>query len=151
MGGETLTLSGLVSTQMFLFIVMFLIFVAMGYDILKPSTGQKLDGQNVWVDDVRKEPNDWVRCYNAEEAIELLQEAHETGQRINVLSLDHDMGDGKTGYDVLKWIEENTVLDDSYMPPQRILVHSDNAGARPMMSLAVESIKRKFDMRQNNV
>lgn len=71
-----------------------------------------------------------------EEAIALL----ETGE-VDAISLDHDLGDDtRTGYNVLTWIEE-AVATRGFVPPT-ISIHSPNAGARPRMVLAVESIRR---------
>ena len=62
----------------------------------------------IWLDDVRDLPQDeaakcfpWVVCRTAEEAIHWL----ELGL-VYFISFDHDLGEGKSGYDVAKWIEE---------------------------------------------
>jgi hypothetical protein len=59
----------------------------------------------LWVDDVRPLPQDYdflAKTY--EEAVLLLQ----TGI-ITHISLDHDLGTEKTGYDIAKFIEENAI------------------------------------------
>ena len=59
---------------------------------------------------------------------------------VNDLSLDHDMGfdkGEKTGYDLVKWMEENNVW-----PIGKITVHSANpAGRDNMMSVLIRNGK----------
>jgi len=92
---------------------------------------------NVYLDDERETPEGWHRVYWLEEAIELLQ----TGM-VEVISLDHDLGDDErgTGYDVVKWIEEQ-VVTAGFAPPV-IHVHSANVSARTKMELGIRSIER---------
>ena len=91
----------------------------------------------VYLDDERETPEGWTRVYWPDEAIELLK----TGQVIEI-SLDHDLGDDErgTGYDVVKWIEEQ-VVTNNFIPPV-IRVHSANISARQKMELGIESIQR---------
>jgi hypothetical protein len=91
----------------------------------------------VYLDDNRETPEGWVRVYWPSEAIELLK----TGA-VEEISLDHDLGDDKrgTGYDVIKWIEEQVVLHD-FAPPV-IHVHSANSSAAVRMNNGIRSIYR---------
>ena len=91
----------------------------------------------VFLDDERETPRSWVRVYWPDEAIELLQ-----SESVTELSLDHDLGDDNrgTGYDVIKWIEEQ-VATSNFVPP-KIKVHSANISARKKMELGIESIVR---------
>jgi hypothetical protein len=80
----------------------------------------------MFVDDVR-EPKSlewvWVRTYD--EAVKLLR-----GNPVSVLSLDHDLGEGKSGYDIAKWLIEHRVW------PQHIYCHSMNpVGRQNILSL----------------
>jgi hypothetical protein len=56
----------------------------------------------LWVDDQRSPPSEF-NCHakTYAEAIEYL----ESGEVV-AISLDHDLGEEKTGYDIAKWIEE---------------------------------------------
>ena len=84
----------------------------------------------------------WTCCRWPEDVIALLQQ-HEG--KIESISLDHDLGEGieyskpRTGYDVLLWLEE-AVLTRGYKPP-RILLHTQNAAARPKMAAAARQIR----------
>ncbi|GAB5406533.1 MAG: hypothetical protein Aurels2KO_47640 [Aureliella sp.] len=91
----------------------------------------------VYLDDERETPRGWVRVYWPDEAIELLQSGN-----VTELSLDHDLGDDNrgTGYDVIKWIEEQVATSNSV--PPKIKVHSANISARKKMELGIESIVR---------
>ena len=88
----------------------------------------------LWLDDERPPPDDdfWVVFHTAEELLEFLGP---NLKEIELLSLDHDLGEGrKTGYDVLLDLEMAAYFDTKI--PFPILVHSDN----PVQ--VVESIKK---------
>lgn len=79
----------------------------------------------VFLDDSRPTPLGWVRVYWPYQAIALL----EAGE-VEVISLDHDLGDDDrgTGMDVLVWMEE-VVRERGFKAPD-VRVHSANpAGA----------------------
>ena len=57
---------------------------------------------HLWVDDERQPPPDYnVHAKNYAEAIACLESGG-----VSAISLDHDLGEEKTGYDIAKWIEE---------------------------------------------
>lgn len=94
----------------------------------------------IWLDDVRPEPEGWVRCSWPDEVIALLREHPLTEV---VLSLDHDLGDDErgTGQDVLSWLEEHVALNDLVEVPE-IRLHTANPVARERMAATVDSIQR---------
>ena len=92
----------------------------------------------LYLDDVRN-PSDgtWTLAKDAYKCIALLKSG-----KIEVLSLDHDLGENTpTGYDVLKWMEKVTALGE-FIPPKEILVHSANPVGRGVMDAAINSIRR---------
>lgn len=93
----------------------------------------------VYLDDERETPEGWTRVCWPDEAIGLLR----TGKVIEI-SLDHDLGndDRGTGYDVVKWIEEQVAT--SHFVPPKIKVHSANVSARKKMDLGITSIQRLY-------
>ena len=93
----------------------------------------------VFLDDLRTEPDGWVRVFWPDQAIVLLESGLVTD-----ISLDHDLGDDQrgTGYDVLLWIEEVVHLRN-FSPP-RIQVHSANTSARLRMLIAISAIERAY-------
>lgn len=100
----------------------------------------------VYLDDLRTEPDGWVRTYWPDEVIEHLK----TGQ-VEELSLDHDLGDDDrgTGYDVLAWIEEQVFINN-FQPPKVIKVHSANSAARIRMEAAIKSIFSRVKKSRNS-
>lgn len=97
----------------------------------------------MWLDDVRKEPVGWVRCFWPDEVISLLAKGD-----VDEMSLDHDLGDDSrgTGYDVLRWLEEQVFLG-KMDPPNRIVVHSANPVAQTRMR---DTIRRIFSPRRSH-
>ena len=93
---------------------------------------------SVWLDDVRPAPEGWTWVTTPEQVISLL----EAGQ-VARLSLDHDLGLGeeRTGYSVLVWIEEAVALRN-FVPPAAIAIHSANPVGRQRMEQALEAIAR---------
>jgi hypothetical protein len=89
----------------------------------------------IFLDDIRIEPEGWVRAKTAKEAIELLR-----SNKVTEISLDHDLGDDKngTGYDVILWIEQEVYMNN-YIPPI-IKVHSANVAAREKMEAGIKKI-----------
>lgn len=88
----------------------------------------------LYLDDERQTPEGWVRAYTAEEAILFLME-----NDVQEVSLDHDLGTEKTGYDVLLFIEEQFHLHGKN--PPAINIHTANPSARIKMMLAKESLE----------
>jgi DNA-binding response OmpR family regulator len=78
---------------------------------------------NLWLDDARNPISDsyvWVKT--VEEAIEIVK-----NNEIEFMSLDHDLGPGKDGYDFVRWIVENKI------DVPLIRVHSFNSSGKDRM------------------
>ena len=92
---------------------------------------------NLWVDDIRRPPGHrsesftWVKSYG--EAIGYL----ETGL-VETISLDHDLGLCKTGYDVVCWIERAVVNGDIECP--LISCHSMNPVGRQKIQIVIDRL-----------
>jgi len=101
----------------------------------------------VFLDDVRQPadiyPNetDWVLVATAQQAIDLLMTF-----KVSVISLDHDLGSDEngTGYDVIKWIEEQ-VFTNGFKPPA-FKIHSANPVGRCNMERGIERLERWLDV-----
>jgi hypothetical protein len=97
---------------------------------------------NVWVDDERDPAQHghagWLWLKSGEEAVVWLFTVDMAA--IENLSLDHDMGPGRTGYDVLTWIERRVA--DGATPPRHIYIHTQNPVGRERMRAARASIYR---------
>ena len=91
----------------------------------------------LWVDDVRDAPDEsWMVARNFDVAIFWLAQ-----RGVSVVSLDHDLGEEKTGYDIACAMERWMVEGD-YDPPE-IRIHSANPVGRGNMLRAVEAIERR--------
>ena len=98
----------------------------------------------IWLDDVRDAPDDsWrvVRTYGECQELIMYFVSLDEPDGISGISLDHDLGEEKTGYDIAKLIEELVAGDYNYFPP-RIWVHSDNPVGRANINQAIQSINR---------
>lgn len=93
---------------------------------------------NLYVDDLRDCPNGFVVARTVNEAIHYFQD-----YEIEVLSLDHDLGEDKngnlrdTGYDLVKFICENG------LKASKIYLHTDNAVGRENMYQTLLGAKRR--------
>lgn len=64
--------------------------------------------KKLYLDDIRNpslkyEKNDWIIVRNYDEFVDYIK----TNGLPDQMSLDHDLGEGKTGYDCVKWLVEN--------------------------------------------
>jgi hypothetical protein len=97
----------------------------------------------LYLDDVRRTPDGWERVYSAQECIDKL-----STRRVEIVSLDHDLGDGvPSGYDVMKWIEKQVFTDPTYTPPS-IIFHTDNPAGKENMRLCLNAIHRELNRRE---
>lgn len=119
---------------------------------------------NVYLDDLRQEPEGFVRVHTAQECIDFLKDHN---GEIGILSLDHDLGicpeclgskstedwlirsgftslpnceHVGTGYTVCLWLEEQVHTDPAFVLPQEIKVHSANPVGRERMLKAIQAI-----------
>jgi len=91
----------------------------------------------LFVDDIREAPDSsWVIVRTAKEAMDLLESG-----KIEVLSLDHDLGEDLTGYDIINWLERK-VYNNEVESPKEILVHSANPVGVDNIKRAIRSIER---------
>ena len=79
---------------------------------------------NIWLDDVRPAPENYFWVKTIQEAEEVLL----FPLSIQKMSLDHDLGTTRTGYDFVKWMAEN-----SLWPKEKPIVHSSNPPGRENM------------------
>lgn len=92
----------------------------------------------LFVDDVRPRPTEngpWLICRDGQEAIEFIDLFWDN---LDLISLDHDLGEGPTGYDVAKWMEEQVLVHGR--KPIQIEVHSANPVGRDNILAAARSM-----------
>ncbi len=84
----------------------------------------------IWLDDLRPVPEGYEGVKSVNEAIALIEEAERDGIEIEVLDLDHDLGDyyseGGDGIKLLDWLAER----ETYYP---IEIHTSNPVGRANM------------------
>jgi len=80
---------------------------------------------SLFVDDERTANHNFIRAYDYDDAIQTMEEYD-----VQIISLDHDLGLGKTGYDITKWMVENDYW------PKVIIIHTANpVGSQNMIQL----------------
>ncbi len=84
----------------------------------------------IWLDDLRPVPEGYEGVKSVNEAIALIEDAERDGIEIEVLDLDHDLGDyyseGGDGIKLLDWLAER----ETYYP---IEIHTSNPVGRANM------------------
>jgi hypothetical protein len=93
----------------------------------------------VFLDDKRPAYKDWTLAWSYERAIQLL----ESGE-VAVISLDHDLGTKKTGYDVVCWIERNVFHNVKGFSPPKMYCHSANCPGHDKIKAAIERIEKEW-------
>ncbi len=97
----------------------------------------------IWLDDVRPMPDGfdlWTKT--AKDCIRVLET-----RGISFVSFDHDLGEGKSGYDVAKVIEEMAFT--KFCTRIAWEIHSANPAGRRNIELAMKSAERFWS--QNEV
>ena len=99
----------------------------------------------IYLDDERQTPEGFdKRVYTASEAIDAIERAAENCGGVDLLSLDHDLGndDDGTGYTVITWIEEQAHNGDWHKVPRAFNVHSANPVGANRMWQVITNIGR---------
>lgn len=105
-----------------------------------PTRQWVMEMTRLWLDDVRPAPAGWLHARTAAEAIAILAD-----RKVNVVSLDHDLGppEAGTGYDVACWIEQAAA--DGRLPVMPMWdVHSSNPVGRARMVDALLSARARW-------
>ena len=96
----------------------------------------------VFLDDLREAPGeDWITFRNFGACVLYLLGKYADNPKLDLeLSLDHDLGEAKTGYDLACLIEKWVVVHGIKAP--RITVHSANPVGRQNIERCIQSIQR---------
>lgn len=92
----------------------------------------------LFVDDERECPEGWIVARSYDEALTFL--GIDQKCQVSDLSIDHDLGEGKSGYDLACWLEERLVY--GYEVPVKITCHSANPVGRARIEQCLASIRR---------
>lgn len=79
-----------------------------------------MNSKNLYLDDLRPTPEGFDRVYNYEEFILYI----EKNGLPDIISFDHDLGIGNSGYDCAKWLVDYCLDKNLQLP--KYLVHSQN-------------------------
>ena len=83
----------------------------------------------LWVDDLRGVPNHYINNYHIVIARNYMQAITElNNHKFDIICLDHDLGEEKTGYDVCKYIIEKHIHCSEYR------IHTSNPVGRKNMT-----------------
>ena len=89
----------------------------------------------IWLDDLRPVPSGYVGARSVNEAISLIKEAEEKGIEIELLDLDHDLGDfysdGGDAIKILDWLVER----ETFYP---VTIHTAHPVGRANMVRMIE-------------
>lgn len=92
----------------------------------------------LFVDDMRKCPSGWTPATDYEDAIGILSSG-----AVEEVSLDHDLGTKKTGYDVACWMEK--MILGKTISPMRMNCHSANPPGRKRINLVFDNIRKYLE------
>ncbi len=100
-------------------------------------------GLKIYLDDIRIEPENFdIRVETGEELIRILKT-----EKVDFLSLDHDLGEGMTGYDVALFIEEAAYNDS--LSRIEWAIHSANPVGRWNIMLAMKNADKFWTLAEN--
>lgn len=99
---------------------------------------------NIWLDDIRPAPDGFIWVKNVAELIIFYNKCVlDTKEKINIISLDNDLGENEPeGYKFLDYIEPRVILTNDPLPNE-IRVHSANPVARKRMQTVIDNLYRK--------
>lgn len=81
---------------------------------------EKIQKVNLYLDDLRPTPEGFDRVYSYEEFVAFILQ----NGLPDFISFDHDLGEGKSGFDCAKWLVGYCLDNDLKLP--EFLVHSQN-------------------------
>ncbi len=100
----------------------------------------------IFLDDIRTPPGkDWELSKSAQDCV-----THLNTGKVTHLSLDHDLGEDLTGYDVLVWLERYIVDNPEFKIPA-IFIHTANPVGRQKMIAALNKIHKLRNINDGNV
>ena len=89
----------------------------------------------LFLDDERPCPEGWTLARTFEEAVQLLNEGN-----VTAVSLDHDLGTERTGYDLASLLEEAAFC--GLETPEELFCHSANPVGRSRIEACFSTIRR---------
>ena len=101
---------------------------------------------NIWLDDQRDAPEEWVHLHNIEEVERIMESAR--GLKtfyIDKMSFDYNLTHPKRGIDVMKYLAELCALEQTTrFWPRSVSYHSSDPKGVRMMKAFAESFEKKL-------
>lgn len=94
----------------------------------------------IWLDDIRPAPEGWVWCRTYEKFVWYLDEFW---CEVELVSLDHDLGQGRTGYDAMCYIERRVLVHG--LPLMEVRFHTANPVGRMRMEAAYRRLLERLE------
>ena len=83
-------------------------------ELVENSIDAKSTDIKIYLDDIRKAPNGYIQVYSVNQAIKMIEKAENNNDIIEILDLDHDLGDfsndGGDAIKLLDWLVERNTL-----------------------------------------
>ena len=102
----------------------------------------------IWVDDMRIAPKSFVWCKTVNDFKTLVKDAIKRGEKIELVSLDHDAGDffkyGGDYIECVKWLEELKYFE-GLEPCKLFYLHTGNPVGRDNMWRIIRACGWRFD------
>lgn len=95
----------------------------------------------LFLDDIRRTPEDYLRVYDYTQFVEFIK----TKGLPNFISFDHDLGEGKTGYDCAKFLVEFCMDYDLKLP--EFTVHSQNPVGKENIEKLFLNFLEKYEIK----
>lgn len=92
---------------------------------------------NIYLDDLRPAPDGFILV---ETAVECIEKLIKFSGKVNILSLDHDLGGERTGYDVVKLMVDMYQRGNNLFP-KTIILHTANPVGRENMAQLIKRYK----------
>lgn len=78
----------------------------------------------LWIDDIRPAPEGWIHLKTSQEVIDFLTEVKEKGNKLDIISFDHDLGGDDTTRPVVRWMAEH-----EFWPFPCLVPHCQSSGS----------------------
>lgn len=101
---------------------------------------------NIWLDDTRFAPEGWIHLHNITEVENFIKPIrHLKDFSIDTMSFDFNLGHEKKGIDVLKYLANLCISDNSArFWPKKILYHTNDPQGRKIMTDFVAGFEKEI-------
>jgi hypothetical protein len=104
----------------------------------------------IYLDDIREIPEGWTGARTIEEFKDVVKRVVESGEYVEAISFDHDLGQDKfgvnrpDGYDAVKWLAEH--YPEYIVGDTEITAHSANPAGRENIEKYIEFCRKRKEL-----